>query len=292
MMSRGALVLLVGLLVPAAAGPGPKSKRIKIRAMLTRGGRYLCSNMVSYTTRTTTRQGESKSETLESVQRTERFIDRIVRAGENGIAEIRRDYLLAYTKTRNSEHGRPTVHNSPMRERSVIIRENRRRRDVQMVGRGVIDPLVRRVVGMEIDWRDIFPEDAVGPGDVWDAEVTALGRRMAAYLRCGTRAKMRVRYEANVEVEGSPQAKLYIDWTLEGMRDRRLFTKVTLAGDVFFDFKLKRVVKVDLAGTMVVRGAIVGDKGPPSIIKGEGPVTILTTVAVAPEPQAAPHDDG
>jgi hypothetical protein len=74
------------------------------------------------------------------------------------------------------------------------------------------------------------------------------------------------------------------------MRDRNLFTKVTLAGDVFFDFGLQRVVRVDLAGNIVVRGAIIG-KGQPRIVKGEGQVSLKTTIKLAPVEAAAGEEE-
>ena len=176
-----------------------------------------------------------------------------------------------------------------MQGRSVVITESRRRRQVVMVGRGTVDSRVRRVAGMELDWRDIFPEAPVAPGDSWSADVSSLARRLAAYLRCGTRSRMKVRYEEDVIREGSRQAKLYVDWIVEGMRDRHLYTKVTLAGDVYYDFAERRIVHVDVGGSMIVRGAFVG-KGHPRIVKGEGPVSIQTTVARVPVQAAADEE--
>jgi hypothetical protein len=289
-MSRAlAALCLIALLAPASAEPGDKVKKVRLRTRLHPGERYLGSNTVSFTLKTAVRQGDRVTHSNESVQRTERFVDKVVRAGENGITEIHRDYTRFYTKARDSEGGRPTVHRSPMQGRSVVLLENQRRREVKLEGRGALDPIVRRIAGMELDWRDLFNEDAIGPGDVWEADVTALARRLAAYLRCGTRSKMRVRYEENVEVDGVRLAKFYLDWTLEGMRDRRLYTKVVVAGDLYFDLEMERVVLVDLGGSIVVRGALIGE-GPPRIVKGEGKVTVHTSIKRAPV-QAAPKGD-
>lgn len=282
-------LLLAGLLAPAHAEPEPKGKKVKkmrMRVRLKAGARYAGSNTVSYTIRTTVREGQRRVSSSESVQRTERFVDSIVRSGENGILEIKRNYLRVYAKMRDSETGRPNVRQSPMQGRSVVIRENQRRRDVIMDGKRAVDPQVRRVAGMEIDWRDILPEQPIAPGDEWTPDVQRLARRLAAYLRCGTRSKMKVRYEEIVIRGGSRQAKFYVDWTVEGMRDRHLYTKVSLAGDVFYDFAETRIVHVDVGGTMIVRGAYVG-KGHPRIVKGEGPVSIQTTINPAPLRAAA-----
>ena len=84
-------------------------------------------------------------------------------------------------------------------------------------------------------------------------------------------------------------AKLYIDWTIEGMRDRRFYTKVSLAGDVFLDLRLGRVVEADLEGSLIVRGAVIGD-GAHKIIKGEGPVRVKMTLKPAPIQASADGD--
>jgi hypothetical protein len=141
---------------------------------------------------------------------------------------------------------------------------------------------------MEIDWRDIFPDHPVSPGDAWDADAGALSRALSAYLNCGTRPSMRVRFEEIVEKNGTKHAKLYVDWTIEGMRDKNLFTKVSLAGDVLFDLSLQRVVAVDLTGTMIVRGAVIGN-GAPRIVKGEGQVLLKSSLRTA-DIEAAPEE--
>ena len=293
-MSRVYLVLLiVGLMAPAHADPKPKAKKVerqRIRVRLQTGARYAGSTTVSYTIRTRVTEGERESSSTESVQRTERFVDNVVRAGDNGLLEIKRNYLRVYSKTRDLETGRPNVRQSPMQGRSVVIRESRRKREVVLSGRGSIDSRISRTAGMELDWRDVFPEEPVGIGDTWSADARRLARRLAVYLKCGTRSTMKVKYEEDVVRDGSRQAKLYVDWTVEGMRDRRLFTKVTVAGDVYYDFAQRRVVHVDVGGSMIVRGAYVG-KGKPRIVKGEGPVSIQTTVNLAPIRAAAGDDD-
>jgi hypothetical protein len=253
---------------------------------LRRGQRFLGSNTVAYSVTTNFRQSDKSWSTSESVQVTERFRDKILRSGSHGILELERVYMLHYTKQRASKQERPHVEQSALQGEKVVIRERRRRREVKLEGAGAVDPIVRATVGIEIDWRDVFPDDAVGPGDSWKADATALSRRLAAYLDSGHRAKMQVRFEEIVD----GQAKLYVDWTLEGMRDRNLFTKVTLAGDVFFDLELERVVNVDLAGNIVVRGAIIGE-GQPRIVKGEGQVSLKTTVKTAPVEASADAEE-
>jgi hypothetical protein len=289
MPRRLCLFCLVGLLASSLAGdksaPGGDAKQV-LRMELRRGQRFLGSNTVAYSVTTNFRQSDKSWSTSESVQVTERFRDKILRTGSHGTLELEREYLLHYTKQRASKRERPHVEQSALQGEKVVIRERRRRREVKLEGAGAVDPIVRATVGIEIDWRDIFPDDAVGPGDTWKADATALSRRLAAYLDSGHRAKMDVRFEEVVD----GQAKLYVDWTLEGMRDRNLFTKVTLAGDVYFDLELKRVVHVDLAGNIVVRGAIIGERQP-RIVKGEGQVSLKTTVKTAPIEASADAED-
>jgi len=277
MPSRLCILCLVGLLTSSSAGDKTAPQKYVLQMKLRRGQRFLGSNTVSYSVTTTFRQGEKNWSTSESVQVTERFKDKILRSGTHGILELEREYLVHYTKQRASAQERPHVEQSALQGEKVTLREHRRRREVKLDGAGAVDPIVRATAGIEIDWRDIFPDDAVSPGDAWKADATALSRRLAAYLNSGYRAKMQVRFEEVID----GQAKLYVDWTLEGMRDRNLFTKVTLAGDVFFDFGLQRVVRVDLAGNIVVRGAIIGP-GAPRIVKGEGQVSLKTTIKVIP----------
>jgi len=286
-MPRTLLILCaLGLVVQADEETAPE-KPLVLRQKLRTGQRFTGSNSVSYSVTVSVRQSQKVTSTTESVQRTERFVDEVTRAGSNGVLEIDRSYLRLYTKARDSETDRPSVYQSPLQGREVKIVERRRRRDVKLQGRGAMDPIVRRTVGLELDWRDVFPEDPVRPGDAWDAEAGALGRRLAAYLNCGSRTKMRLRFEEIVERDGSRMAKLYADLTLEGMRDRNLFTKVTLAGDVFFDIRLRRVVQVDLTGNMAVRGATIAVGGSPRIVKGDGPVTVKSTINPAPVEAAA-----
>jgi len=247
-------------------------------------------NMVSYSVTTEFRQGQKKWSTSESVQVKERFVDKVLRSGMHGVLEVERVYLVHYTKHRASAQDRPHVTQSALQGQKVVLHERRRHRDVKLDGPGAVDPIVRNTAGIEIDWRDIFPDDAVAPGDSWTADAVALSRRLAAYLDSGNRGRMKVRFEEVVD----GQAKLYVDWTLEGMRNRNLFTKITLAGDVFFDLELKRVVNVDLTGNIMVRGAIIG-QGQPRIVKGDGEVSLKTTVEAAPAPEPAPdpaqHED-
>jgi len=286
-----ALLVLVASAEDGAPAAGHRSsKPILLQTTLRRGQRYVGSNTVSYTLTISEKQGDRETSSTASVERTERFVDKIERAGANGILEIERTYTRLFTKARNGEDGRPEVFQSELQGQTLLLREKGRRRELKLETRGVsVDPIVRRTAGMELDWRDVFPRDPVAPGETWDADDGALASRMAAYLECGTRGHMRVRFEEVVEREGAQVAKLYVDWTLEGMRDRRLFTKVTLAGDLFFDLKLKRVVEVDLVGNIVVRGAIIG-QGAPRIVRGEGPVLVKTTVHASDVEAAV--DDG
>ncbi|MHC4550845.1 MAG: hypothetical protein ACYTEZ_18980 [Planctomycetota bacterium] len=295
--SLGLLCVVACLALPAAThadGTTPRPKKKPWRGVLAmklrRGQRYVGSNSVSYNVTTIVRQADKERSSSEAVQVTEKFVDKILRSTSRGVLEMKRSYLLHYTKRREAAEARPNVYQSPLQGREVVVRERNRRREVKLDGRGVVDPLVRQTAGIEIDWRDIFPEDPVGPGDVWDADATALSRRLAAYLQSGSRSRMQVRFEQVVEQEGTRLAKLYVDWTLEGMRDRQLFTKVTLAGDVFFDLDLRRVVLVDLTGNLIVRGAIIG-QGHPRIVKGEGQVYVKTSVKSAPVAASAGDEE-
>jgi len=296
-MSRPFLMLLV--LLPLASGQGvevekpekPVTDGILFETQMRRGQRFTGSNTVSYTVTVTTRQGQKETSESESVERTERFVDQVLRAETHGVLEIDRTYTKLFTKARKGDETRPDVLQSPLQGQKVEIKERAHRREVKLGSRGAVDPLVRRTIGMEIDWRDIFPEDPVRPGDTWDSDAGALSRALGAYLNCGTRAAMKVRFEEVLEHGGAKQAKFYVDWTLEGMRDKNLFTKVTLAGDVLYDFALQRVVSVDLTGSMIVRGAIIG-AGAPKIVKGEGQVLVKSTLKKSTtDIQAAPEED-
>lgn len=283
-------VSLFALADNAGDAPPPKlDLKFKVRT----GQRFTGSSSVSYTITTSVRQGEQKKESSESVQRTERFVDKVLRASRSGTLEVERSFLRLFTKARASDEERPNVYQSPLQGRTIVMKDSVRRRELTLKGRGAIDSLVRRTAGMDFDWRDIFPEDPVGPGDSWEAESTNLGRRLAAYLECGNRSTMRVRFEQVIEEEGVRLVQLYVDWTVQGMRDRHLFTKVTLSGDIYFDLALKRIVTVDLLGKMIVRGAILGE-GAPKIVKGEGPVELKSSIKLAPnevEAAAGPEDD-
>jgi hypothetical protein len=271
---------------PAPVEPGG----IVFETQLRRGQRFTGSNTVAYTLTMTTRQGQKETSESESVERTERFVDQILRSETHGVLEIERTYTKLFTKARTGDQTRPDVFQSPLQGQKVELKERAHRRDVKLSGHGTIEPLVRRTVGMEIDWRDAFPEEPVRPGDAWEADAGALSRSLGAYLNCGTRSRMRVRFEEVVDRQGSKQAKLYVDWILEGMRDKNLFTKVTLAGDVYFDLALQRVVEVDLTGSMIVRGAIIGT-GAPRIVKGEGQVLMKSSLRTADVEAAVEEED-
>lgn len=295
-MSRRLVVL--ALLLPVAMAqdvavekppPPEPPKGMLLETQIRRGQRLTGSNTVSYTLTMKTRQGQKETEETETVERTERFVDVVLRSEARGALEIERTYTKLFTKARGADDARPDVRQSPLQGQKIEIRERGHRRDLKVGGKGTIEPIVRRTAGMEIDWRDIFPEDPVRPGDTWEAEAGALSRALAAYLNCGTRSSMRVRFEEIVAKGDAKQAKLYVDWTVEGMRDKNLFTKVTLAGDVFFDLALQRVVVVDLTGSMIVRGAIIGN-GAPRIVKGEGQVLLKSSLRAADvEIEAAPE---
>jgi len=295
-MARPLVMLFLLLSLAAAQGVELEKPRapvepggIVFETQLRRGQRFTGSNTVSYTLTMTTRQGQKETSESESVERTERFVDQVLRSETHGVLEIERTYMKLFTKARTGDQARPDVYKSPLQGQKVELKERAHRRDVKLSGRGTIEPLVRRTVGMEIDWRDVFPEDPVRPGDAWEADAAALSRSLGAYLNCGTRPRMRVRFEEVVDRGGSKQAKLYVDWTLEGMRDKNLFTKVTLAGDVYFDLALQRVVTVDLTGSMIVRGAIIGT-GAPRIVKGEGQVLMKSSLRTA-DVEAAPEEE-
>ncbi len=291
-------LVMLFLLLSLAAAQGVEVEKplapvepggILFDTQLRRGQRFLGSNTVSYTLSMTTRQGQKETSESESVERTERFVDQVLRSETHGVLEIERTYTKLFTKARKGDETRPDVYQSPLQGQKVELKERAHRRDVKLAGHGTVDPLVRRTIGMEIDWRDIFPEDPVRPGDAWDGDAGALSRSLGAYLNCGTRSRMRVRFEEIIDRNGAKQAKLYVDWTLEGMRDKNLFTKVTLAGDVYFDLALQRVVAVDLTGSMIVRGAIIGT-GAPRIVKGEGQVLMKSSLRTA-DVEAAPEED-
>lgn len=295
-MARLTLTLFVLSSVAMAQGvelekpkASPEPGSVVLDMQLRRGQRFTGSNTVSYTLAITTKQGQKETSESESVERTERFVDQIMRSEMHGVLEIERTYTKLFTKVRAGDAARPEIYQNDLQGQKVELKERNHRRDVKLANRGPVDPMVRRTVGMEIDWRDVFPEDPVRPGDVWEADANALSRSLGAYLNCGTRPKMRVRFEEIVERDGSKQAKLYVDWILEGMRDRNLFTKVTLAGDVYFDLALQRVVAADLTGNMIVRGAIIGT-GAPKIVKGEGQVTVKSSLRTADVEAAAEEE--
>jgi hypothetical protein len=73
-----------------------------------------------------------------------------------------------------------------------------------------VDEVLRRTAAIELDWRDVLPDDPVGPGDEWSADCAALSRRLAAYLNSGHAGHMRVRYEQDVVHLDAACAKLYV----------------------------------------------------------------------------------
>jgi hypothetical protein len=280
-MARVCVALFV-LAWLAGAGDGKRVLRARFRP----GDRVSVTTIVSYDLATTSTQGQRVTTVSESVQRTERFVDTYVESPENGALAVERTYTKLFTKLRSGDQERPTVVQSPLSGKSVRIEEQGRRRLVTVQGREAVDDLLRRTAGMEIDWRDILPDDPVGPGDAWDADATALAKRLDAYLATNQRGKMRVHFESIVRHQDVDCAKLYVEWELAGMRDRNLSTRVVLAGNAYFDLVAERFVEIDLAGTQVVRGAILAND-PPRIVKGEGPVAIRVTIRPAPVQAAA-----
>jgi hypothetical protein len=277
-MFRIATVLLVlGFAAGAQDAPKRAPERHVLRPRLLVGHRYTGSNTITYKVTTKVREGDRETASTEEVTRTERFLDHVIRAGDNGVLEIEREYQKLYTKVRD-ENDRPVVQQNPLQGRTVQLIERSRRRDVKVRGGGTVDQVVKRTAGLELDWRDIFSNEPVAAGDAWDADSAALARRIAPYLNIGNRSKMRVRLEEFAREEGRELAKLYVDWEVEGMRDRHLFTKLTLSGDVYFDLDLGRVTHVDLVGKLIVRGAVILRGGGTRIVKGVGPVTLQSTV--------------
>ena len=114
-----------------------------------------------------------------------------------------------------------------------------------------------------------------------------LARRLAVYLESGSRSRMIVTFEGIDKSEGRERAKFYIDWKIDGMRNRQLFTKIRMAGDVFFDLGMKRFTMVDLAGQFGVQGAIVTKGQAPEIIQAEGKVSYKSTLVEVPVAAAA-----
>lgn len=286
-MKRFALFPLL-LLVPVARAedaPGPAAPEAPAKRLLAlrleTGQRLSVSTSVSYEMKTTERTGEKQTESTESVQRTEKFLDLVRSAGDAGELEVERTFLTLYTKVRNGADERPTVFRSPLSGRSVVITEQNRRRDVALQGRGSLDALTQRTAGVDIDWRDVLHDRPVGPGDAWEPDSSALGRRVASYFNCGTsRSAMRVRYEADEKHMDRACAHLYVEWEMEGMRDSHLFAKTSLAGDAWFDLELGRFIDIDLVGTVEVQGATVL-KGGARIVRGEGPASFKSVVKPA-----------
>ncbi|MFQ5844980.1 MAG: hypothetical protein ACE5JG_08330 [Planctomycetota bacterium] len=270
---------VIALLAVLAAAADPEPRRL-LKARIRTGDRYSITNKVSYELELDEVQGNQKRSTSESVERTERFVDVVGRAGERGGFEIERTYLKLYTKIRTPGDDRARVVRSPLTGRTLLLRERRRRLDVKLKGAGTVEGMVRRTVGIELDWRDVLPDEPVGPGDSWKAEAGPLSQKLAAYLKTGQRYAMHVRYEGNTVFQGVRCARLYVDWSVEGMRDRNLFAKVSLAGDVYFDLQNQRFLSADLAGSILVRGAVLGD-GPARIVNGQGLVHLKTTISPA-----------
>ena len=273
---------------PAKKPAKKKVETFLLRYELARGKRFIGSNTVSFDIKHTVRTGNNKKEVShESVERTERFRDHIKSSSSRGPVEIERQYQRLFTKVRNSERGRPDVDQNPLQGHTVIITERRRSRSIRATKGLAIPPFVRKTVGIEIDWRDVLPRERVQVGDAWEADAEAFARRLAPYLDSGSRARMIVRFESIEIRDGARCAKFYVDLTIDGMRDRQLFTKAQLAGDAIFDMSLKRFVMIDLAGSFIVRGAILG-KGLPKIIQAEGKASYKSALREVRVSAAAP----
>ncbi|MHC4450240.1 MAG: hypothetical protein ACYS0E_08905 [Planctomycetota bacterium] len=260
----------------------PVKKAYVLRHRLKSGARYVGSNTVSFNLKTEVRRGQVKQESTESVERTERFRDHVKRASERGPVEIERFYQKLFTKVRSTENERPDVDQSPLQGRTVTIVEKRRSRRIRGDGTMTIPPIVRKSVGLEMDWRDILPRDPVHIGDKWEADAEMIARRLAVYLESGSRSNMFVTFEGIDRSEGRERAKFYVDWKIDGMRNRQLFTKIRMAGDVFFDLEMQRFTFIDMAGQFAVQGAIVVAGRAPEIIKAEGKVSYKSTLREVP----------
>ncbi len=283
-----AFPLILVLVAAASAGPyetAPKFLRVRLKA----GDRFTRANTISYRLTLTETSGTVKKTTTESVQRTERFVDSVHSAGERSGFVIERTYLKLYTKVRSAGEEKARVVRSPLSGRTVELRERRRRIEMKLKeGQDAIEGIVRRTIAIELAWRDAMPDYAVKPGDSWKAEAGDLSQKLAAYLETGHRYEMRVRYEEDLEFEGVECARLYVDWNIEGMRDRHLYAKVSLAGDIYLDIKNQRLLSVDLAGSLSVRGAVLGGKNEKDrFINGQGPVQLKMTCTPAPLQPAA-----
>jgi len=275
------------------AKKAPKKKsapRYMLRYAMREGARYIGSNSVSFKLKMSVRKGNTTTESHELVERTERFRDHVLSFSERGTLEMDRQYQRLFTKVRTSERDRPDIDQSPLQGSTVRITERRRRRSIRGEKGKVIPVFVRKTVGMEIDWRDVLPRDPVAVGDAWEADAEAITRRMAPYLDSGTRTRMLIRLEGIDVIDGRRIARLYIDWTIRGMRDKHLFTKAVLAGDARFDMDMQRFVMVDIAGSFVVRGAIIGN-GAPEIIQSEGKVSLRSALREEPVAAASGAED-
>ena len=151
---------------------------------------------------------------------------------------------------------------------------------------------VRKTLGMEIDWRDVLPREPVYVGDRWEADAEAVARRIAPYLDSGSKSYMTIRFEGIDEEKGKRIARLYVDWRIEGMRDKQLYTKAVLAGDARFDLDMQRFVRIDIAGSFTINGAIITD-GRVEAIQSEGKVSLKSSLreeAREPVAAAAPEE--
>jgi len=279
--------------VPAEAEEGAAQeqkdeKSYLLRQQIKPDARYVGSNTVAFDLKTEVSRGKVKRVSTESVERTERFRDWVKRASDRGPIEIERQYQKLFTKVRSSEKERPDVDQSPLQGRTVQITENRRSRRIRGDGLLTIPPMVRKSVGLEMDWRDILPREPVRVGDVWEADAETIARRLAVYLESGSRTKMVVTFEGIDRAEGRDRAKFYVDWKIDGMRDRQLFTKIRMAGDVYFDLEMQRFTLIDLAGQFGVQGAIVNDGKAAEIIKAEGKVSYKSTLVEVSAEESVP----
>ncbi|MEM8884096.1 MAG: hypothetical protein AAGD14_08520 [Planctomycetota bacterium] len=269
-----------------AAAKKKKPKQYTLRQEIRSGDRFIGSNTIKFDLKTTYKLGNKERKTYEQVERTERFRDVVKQASARGPMEIQRTYQKKYTKVRDDDRGRAQIDRSPLQGHELTIKENLRSRRVRSKLPFTIPPLVRKSIGVEMDWRDILPREPIQVGDRWQADAESIAARLAPYFDSGNRSKMIVTFEAIEKVEGVERAKFYVDWKFEGMRDRELFAKVRLAGDLYFDLEMKRFTLIDLAGTIKLEGVRMG-KAHHEIVIGTGEASYKSSVQRAAVAAAA-----
>src|SRR5512145_32382 len=134
-MARPLLTLLLLLSLAAAQGVEVEKPKAPIEPLgtvlemqLRRGQRFAGSNTVSYTLTMVTKQGQKETSETESVERTERFLDQVLRSETHGVLEIERTYMKFFTKARGGDQPRHDVIQNALQGQKVEIRERERRR--------------------------------------------------------------------------------------------------------------------------------------------------------------------